>query len=73
MKQKYVFIYEREENEDGSANCRMHSENDGFNPLEILGMLEWKRDDVIRQMRGELKPTVVERNLIKDEQDGGAE
>ncbi len=71
--QKYVFIYEREENEDGSAKCRMHSENDGFNQLELLGILEWKRDDVLRQLNGEIKPENVTRHIVKSEQDGGAE
>ena len=73
MKSKYVFIYEREKHEDGTSTCTARTENDGFNPLELLGILDWKRDDIFRQMRGEITPTVVARNIIEGEQDGGAE
>lgn len=39
------------------------TENKGFNSLEILGLLENKKDDIIKQMQ---TPSKFERTLIDD-------
>ena len=45
-----------------------NSTSDGFTAFEILGLLEYKRDDIIRQMRDEIKPVKVVRTLIVDKE-----
>lgn len=69
---KYVMIFEETE-KDGDCMVRSHGTNEGFSALEVLGILEWKRNDVLRQLNGEIKPENVTRQIIKPEQDGGAE
>jgi hypothetical protein len=43
------------------------SENDGFDPMELVGILEWKKNDIFKQIIGEIKPDMVSRKCIKDE------
>lgn len=57
------YILEVERNEDGATSMR--STNEGFNPLEILGLLAFKMDDTRRQMIGEIKPDVIKRTVIE--------
>ena len=33
--------------------------NDGFSAIEILGFLDWKRQDILDQLAGKIKPTIV--------------
>lgn len=72
MNRKYTLICEPIIR-DGEERITYKSENVGFSAIEILGMLDWKREDVLRQMRGEVKPDIITRTLVIDEQDGGAE
>ncbi len=44
-----------------------HSTNDGFNALELLGLLTWKQQDIISQINGDIEPDIVQRNVIEDE------
>lgn len=50
--------------EDGRATFR--SEGDGITLMEALGWIEWKKDDIFRQIRGEVKPDEVSRTRIID-------
>ena len=50
--------------EDGKL--RVASENSGFNSMELLGLLDWKREDVISQVKGNLVPDEVKRTQLKD-------
>ena len=50
---------------DGDPGGMMHTTNDGFTGMEIIGILTWKIHDIERQMIGEVRPDVVERELIK--------
>ena len=43
------------------------SENDGFEPFAVIGMLDWKKRDIENQMLGNIKPEVVSRKLIDSE------
>lgn len=52
------------EYEDGSSS--MHRVCDGFNPLELLGMLSKTSMDVNRQIEGLIKPDVIKRTVITD-------
>lgn len=50
--------------EDGKL--RVASENSGFDSMELLGLLDWKREDVISQIKGNFVPDEVKRTLITD-------
>ena len=39
--------------------------NDGFDALQLLGLLDWSREDVIAQLRGKIKPDTVKRTVIE--------
>ena len=71
---KFTFVYEQIETEDG-AKHRSSSSCDGFNGIELLGILDWKRDDILQQLHAKIVPDEVKRSFIvdDDEQDGGAE
>ena len=43
------------------------TENYGFTPLEVYGMLIWKANDIAGQMRGDFKPDKVKRAFVIDE------
>jgi hypothetical protein len=38
----------------------------GFSGLELLGLLAWKQQDLIDQMRGTIKPDIVTRTRIAE-------
>jgi len=42
------------------------STNDGFTGIELLGLLDWKIDDILQQVKGNIKPDVVKRTVISD-------
>jgi hypothetical protein len=44
------------------------STNEGFSPLELLGLLAWKMEDVKNQAIGNIKPDVVARTLLVTEE-----
>lgn len=50
--------------EDGNLN--VSSTNDGFNSFELLGFFTLKQDDILKQLRGEIKPDCISRTVIKD-------
>lgn len=39
--------------------------NEGFTVPELLGLLEYTKQDVLLQMIGDIKPTTVKRKFIK--------
>ncbi len=50
--------------EDG--RLKVNSENDGFNGLEVLGILQMKVVDVLAQLSGKITPDIIERKVIKE-------
>ena len=50
------------ENEDG---LYVGSENEGFSAMELIGMLEMKKHDIVRQANGEIEPN-YERKVIEE-------
>lgn len=54
---------------DGMVSFR--SEGEGFNTFEALGFMLWKIEDIHQQIRGEVKPDIVERRVIVTEATGG--
>lgn len=45
---------------------KMSRTNDGFSPFELIGLAEHIKEDVFRQLRGEIKPDIIERRVIRD-------
>ena len=45
---------------------KFKSTNDGFSSVTILGILEAKKTDILKQMAGTIKPDIIERTLIVD-------
>ena len=39
--------------------------NDGFNAYELMGVLELSKDDIINQIKGNVKPEIIKRKIIK--------
>lgn len=50
--------------DDGSRF--MERTNDGFSPLELIGLSEFISNDVKRQIEGRITPDFIKRNVIKD-------
>jgi hypothetical protein len=37
--------------------------NDGFNSFELMGLLELSKDDIINQIKGNVKPDIIKRKV----------
>ena len=38
---------------------------EGFNAFELMGVLELSKDDIINQIKGNIKPDIIKRKVIK--------
>ena len=53
---------------DDNHEMTVECQNCGFNGLEILGLLCWKIEDIKKQLSGDVKPDIVKRTVIEEEQ-----
>lgn len=61
MKKKYTF----EMWVDNKDVLHCESTNDGFNALELAGMLSFKHRDIIDQLQGKVEPETIKREIVK--------
>lgn len=47
------------------ATTELKRTNDGFNAFELMGILELSKDDIINQIKGNVKPDIIKRKLIE--------
>jgi len=52
------------QNDEGVLSVK--TTNDGFNPLELLGLLSWKHNDIQEQLHGDIVPDTISRTVIED-------
>jgi len=54
--------------EDIDGKKTMTRRNDGFNAIELLGLLELTQQDILKQLKGleEAKIDVVKREVVED-------
>ena len=45
---------------------RLKRINRGFTAYELLGIISHTKDDILKQMSGEIKPDIIERKLIEN-------
>jgi hypothetical protein len=64
------FFFEVTQDDDGFLS--FNSQGEGFHTFEALGFIEWKREDIMAQIRGEITPDKVVRTSIvpKDQNHG---
>jgi hypothetical protein len=62
-RKRYVLIVTENEGEALSFD----STNYGFTSLEAYGLLAWKKDDIAKQINGEIKAPTVTRVSLRDE------
>jgi hypothetical protein len=62
-KQVYTIIIE-----DKDGVKKMTRRNDGFNAIELLGLLELAQQDILKQMKGleEAEIDIVKREVVED-------
>ena len=73
-KGEIIFRHERirsytikfEKNDDGLLS--INKKNDGFNPIELLGLLSWAYADILEQMKGNVKPDIVKREYVEQDE-----
>jgi hypothetical protein len=41
----------------------IHRKNDGFNALELIGIMEHAKQEIYLTMAGEIKPTIIKRSV----------
>ena len=58
---KRKWIVEHIMYDDGTT--QLSRTNDGFNPFELMGILELSKDDIINQIKGDVKPDIVKRKV----------
>ena len=61
---KQIYTIECMEYSDGTN--AMKRVCDGFNSIELLGLLDYIREEILKQMKGKIKPDIVERKVIVD-------
>ena len=63
---KQVYTITIEHKEDGTKT--MTRRNDGFNAIELLGLLELTQQDILKQLKGleEAEIDVVKREVVED-------
>jgi len=44
----------------------VNGENEGFEPLELLGLLSWKKQDIENQLFNGIKPDIISRKVITE-------
>jgi len=59
-----VYTIKMEIIEGGKA--KMTRTNDGFNGLELLGVLEIARKEILQELEGAIKPDVIKRQFVED-------
>lgn len=62
MEKKYQLTVTR----TGDGTLNINATNDGFNPFEVLGFLEYKVADIRDQIKGNIQPDIEKRTVIKD-------
>jgi hypothetical protein len=62
LKTKTYTITLNEYNDDKTELIRR---NDGFNPLELLGLCSLSTQEIIEQLKGDIKPDVIRREVVK--------
>lgn len=50
---------------DEAGDVQMNSENEGFSAFDIIGILEHKKQDILNQLSGRIKPDIVSRKVIE--------
>lgn len=53
--------------EDGKL--KMKRVNDGFNSIELLGILQMATIEILNQIQGKIKPDIIERRVIVDKKE----
>ena len=61
-----IYELKAEINDEGKFN--ISSKCDGFNGLEVLGILELKVNDVLDQLSGKTHPDTIKREVVVNEQ-----
>ena len=65
MTNKKTYTFELIEHEDGGT--QLIRTNDGFDAIELLGLLELSQLEIVDQIKGKIQPDVIKRNIVKDE------
>ena len=47
-----------------SDKVKLIRKNNGFSPYELLGLLEQIQLDILQQLSGDIKPDIIQRNII---------
>ena len=63
---KRIYTIEQIMYTDGTTELKRT--NDGFNALELMGLLELSKDDIIDQIKGAVKPDIVKRKVIDSDE-----
>ncbi len=42
--------------------------NQGMDAFMVIGLLHWKLEDIYKQLRGEIKPDVINRTVIVEKE-----
>ena len=51
---------------DEEGNMDISSNNDGFTAIELLGILQFKIEDIMEQIKGNIEPDTITRTVMKD-------
>jgi len=63
MKNKKVWTITQYEDKNGHTH--LERVNDGFTPIELLGLVLFLKTEIFEQMKGTIKPDVIKRTVVK--------
>jgi hypothetical protein len=59
---KYTIVIEK----DKEGKVSMNRINEGFNPFELVGWVEFIKDDLLSQIAEGMKPDIVRKKYLDD-------
>ncbi len=57
--------------EEGDGRATMNRVNDGFTAIELLGLMQFIKEEILLQMQDKIKPDIVTRTVIKEQKNEG--
>lgn len=52
------------ETTDKNGKTTLNRTNDGFNVIELMGIVSLTQQELFQQIKGEIKPDIIERHVI---------
>jgi len=63
---RYTIEWIEYTDEDGKPKTKLQRTCQGFNAYELLGLVTLAKSEIVQQIKGDVKPDIIERKVIND-------